>query len=45
MSFTYKEWSDTIDRMAGKLLKDLKKGDRALLVYPPSIDFMLAFFA
>ena len=47
MRFTYKEWSDTIDRLACELLStgSLKRGDRALLVYPPSIDFMIAFYA
>ena len=39
--------SDTIDRLACELLSSgsLKRGDRALLVYPPSIDFMIAFYA
>lgn len=31
--------------LARKLLKKAKPGDRALLIYMPSIDFMVAFFA
>lgn len=47
MSFTYKEWSNTVERLASKLLlsSSIKPKDRVLLVYPPSIDFMIALYA
>eukprot|EP00939_MAST-03C_sp_MAST-3C-sp1_P001284 g1284.t1 len=47
--YTYDEWSKKTHRLAQWMLTDkslnLRRGDRVLLVYPPSIDFMIAFFA
>lgn len=45
-SLTYESlWEETMK--VAEILKDhgLKKGDRAVLVYPPSLDFMIAFLA
>eukprot|EP00934_Nitzschia_sp_Nitz4_P008687 Nitzschia sp. Nitz4//scaffold260_size33533//8060//12901//NITZ4_007878-RA/size33533-processed-gene-0.0-mRNA-1//1//CDS//3329544680//8677//frame0 len=45
-SYSYAELEDATDTLALYLLTSgLKKGDRALLVYPPSLDFIIAFFA
>eukprot|EP00531_Pseudo-nitzschia_arenysensis_P009436 CAMPEP_0116149928 /NCGR_PEP_ID=MMETSP0329-20121206/19247_1 /TAXON_ID=697910 /ORGANISM="Pseudo-nitzschia arenysensis, Strain B593" /LENGTH=772 /DNA_ID=CAMNT_0003646351 /DNA_START=74 /DNA_END=2395 /DNA_ORIENTATION=- len=46
-SCTYRELQEQTTTLAKYLLTctDLKKGDRALLVYPPSIDFTIAFLA
>mmetsp|Transcript_43917 Transcript_43917/g.49765 ORF Transcript_43917/g.49765 Transcript_43917/m.49765 type:complete len:802 (-) Transcript_43917:24-2429(-) len=46
-SCTYQELQDQTAFLAQRLLFDagLKRGDRALLVYPPSIDFSIAFLA
>ena len=41
---TYEQFEAETTALAGRLLeKGLKQGDRALLVYPPSLEFMLAF--
>ena len=45
-SFTYAElWAET--SKVALTIKDqgLKKGDKAVLVYPPSLDFMIAFLS
>ena len=45
-SFTYESFSSETSKLAQRLHESgLKRGDRALLVYPPSLDFMVAFFA
>lgn len=45
-SFTYYELSETTANVAEELVaRGLKRGDRALLVYPPSLDFMVGFLA
>lgn len=45
-SFTYESFSNETSKLAQRLHESgLKRGDRALLVYPPSLDFMVAFFA
>ncbi len=44
-SFTYRQFGEATSRLATFLTEDLglHKGDRALLVYPPSLDFVTAF--
>lgn len=45
-SYTYTAFTQETSNLAQRLLENgLKQGDRALLVYPPSLDFMVAFFA
>eukprot|EP00565_Helicotheca_tamesis_P007427 CAMPEP_0185725862 /NCGR_PEP_ID=MMETSP1171-20130828/2004_1 /TAXON_ID=374046 /ORGANISM="Helicotheca tamensis, Strain CCMP826" /LENGTH=777 /DNA_ID=CAMNT_0028394083 /DNA_START=30 /DNA_END=2363 /DNA_ORIENTATION=- len=45
-SLTYAKLSEEIDRVAGQIADaGLAKGDRAVLVYPPSLDFVVAFLA
>ncbi len=46
-SFTYDELHIRSQHLARKLLTDFKvsTGERVLLVYPPSLDFMVAFIA
>lgn len=44
--FTYEEISTGTDQLADHLLeRGLQKGDTAVLVYPPSLDFIIAFLA
>eukprot|EP00551_Chaetoceros_affinis_P009322 CAMPEP_0203663112 /NCGR_PEP_ID=MMETSP0090-20130426/827_1 /ASSEMBLY_ACC=CAM_ASM_001088 /TAXON_ID=426623 /ORGANISM="Chaetoceros affinis, Strain CCMP159" /LENGTH=772 /DNA_ID=CAMNT_0050525981 /DNA_START=142 /DNA_END=2460 /DNA_ORIENTATION=- len=44
--FTYKEIWDETDNLAENLLESgMKQGDMAVLVYPPSLDFVIAFVA
>lgn len=44
---TYGDFGAAVDRVASHLVHDLglRPGDRALLVYPPSSDFVVAFVA
>mmetsp|Transcript_25766 Transcript_25766/g.52385 ORF Transcript_25766/g.52385 Transcript_25766/m.52385 type:complete len:793 (+) Transcript_25766:135-2513(+) len=51
-TLTYQQLTDETDRVASVLLtatggggRGLKKGDIVVLVYPPSLDFMVAFIA
>ena len=45
-SLTYQAlWEETISVAAHLKENGLEKGDRAVLVYPPSLDFMIAFLA
>lgn len=45
-SYTYDSFNLETSNLAQRLLESgLRQGDRALLVYPPSLDFMVAFFA
>jgi acyl-CoA synthetase (AMP-forming)/AMP-acid ligase II len=45
-SYTYSAFAQETSNLAQRLLESgLKQGDRALLVYPPSLDFIVAFFA
>lgn len=44
-SLTYAGLWDEVLAVAAFLRDDLKKGDRVMLVYPPSLDFMVTFLA
>jgi len=45
-SFTYQQLSEEVDKVARQILDiGLQKGDRAVLVYPPSLNFVVAFLA
>jgi acyl-CoA synthetase (AMP-forming)/AMP-acid ligase II len=45
-SYTYAAFETESSDLAQRLLESgLKRGDRALLVYPPSLEFMMAFLA
>lgn len=46
-SYTYREFDVRTDALANGLLSSgvLRKGDTVLLVYPPGLDFIVAFFA
>eukprot|EP00980_Cylindrotheca_fusiformis_P003161 scaffold721_cov131-Cylindrotheca_fusiformis.AAC.51 len=45
-SYTYAAFALETSNLAQRLLESgMNQGDRALLVYPPSLDFMVAFFA
>ena len=45
-SFTYSELNESSDRLAAHLRQNnLHYGDRVLLVYPPSLDFVVSFYA
>lgn len=44
--YTYKDIWDETDTLAANLLESgMKQGDMAVLVYPPSLDFVIAFIA
>lgn len=38
-------WQEALQVAAILQQRGLKKGDRAVLVYPPSLDFMISFLA
>ncbi len=42
---TYAELDTLSRRVAARLLRSAEPGDRALLLYPPDLDFVVAFFA
>lgn len=42
---TYNELDEETTRVASVIANNLQPGDRAVLVYPPSLDFMIAFLA
>ncbi|CAM9926370.1 unnamed protein product, partial [Heterosigma akashiwo] len=46
-NLTYKDLTAQTYSLAGKLTTEhgLRRGDRVLLVYPPSLDFIVAFLA
>ena len=44
-TLTYRELDDLTTRVAIVLRRSLQPGDRAVLVFPPSLDFMIAFIA
>jgi len=45
-TYTYKQIEELTDSLAQRLLDSgISAGDRVLLVYPPSLDFLLAFIA
>jgi acyl-CoA synthetase (AMP-forming)/AMP-acid ligase II len=46
-SYTYKSFDERTDAIAYHISKEynLKKGDRVLLVYPPGLEMICAFFA
>jgi acyl-CoA synthetase (AMP-forming)/AMP-acid ligase II len=43
-ALTYGELSDVARALAARLSKLVQPGDRALLVFPPGLEFMVAFF-
>lgn len=43
-SYTYQEIHDKALAIAGRLQERCPQGSRAILLYPPSVDFILAFF-
>jgi acyl-CoA synthetase (AMP-forming)/AMP-acid ligase II len=46
LTLTYSELAKETTSLASRLLESgLSKGDRAVLVYPPSLDYMVAFLA
>ena len=46
-SYTYQEFFDRVGRIASHLYatRTFKPGDRAILVYPPGLEIICAFFA
>jgi acyl-CoA synthetase (AMP-forming)/AMP-acid ligase II len=42
---TYKELVTQVNSIASRLSDTIQPGDRAVLVYPPSLDYMIAFLA
>ncbi|HEY7844337.1 MAG TPA: fatty acyl-AMP ligase [Bradyrhizobium sp.] len=43
-ALTYAELNDAARALAARLTKLVRPGDRALLVFPPGLEFMVAFF-
>lgn len=43
-TLTYAELAARAESIALKLKNEVKEGDRALLIYPPGLDFTIAFF-
>ncbi len=44
LSLTYAQLDHAARAVAVELLKDLKPGDRAILMYPPGLDFVIGYF-
>lgn len=44
-TLTYRELEQLARKIGGELLSRVQPGDRVLLLYPPGLDFMAAFFA